>query len=76
MLKHLMHIKIIFIMYLVFFVPFCVKIYKPQSRIVRDNRTNKIYSSISFTTMQLSCFNEFKKIFYDINVKIIPNNIE
>ena len=58
-----------------FFLPFCVKDYIPQSKIVRDNRTKKIYSAISFTTMQLPCFNEFKEIFYNLNVKKVPNNI-
>jgi LAGLIDADG DNA endonuclease family len=56
-------------------MPFCVKDYIPQSKIVKDNRTKKIYSSISFMTMQLPCFNVFKEIFYVLNVKIVPNNI-
>ena len=47
-----------------FFSPFCVKDYIPQSKIVRDNRTKKIYSAISFTTMQLLCFNEFRLLFF------------
>lgn len=59
-----------------FFLPYCAKDYKPQSRIVRDNRTKKTYSAISFTTMQLPCFNVFKEIFYKVNVKIVPNNIQ
>lgn len=54
---------------------FCVKDYLPQSRIIRDKRTNKTYSAISFTTMQLSCFNEYKEKFYLSNVKIVPHNI-
>lgn len=58
-----------------FFIPFCVEDYKPQSKLVRDNRTKKIYSSITFTTMQLPCFNEFKEMFYVVNVKKVPNNI-
>ena len=58
-----------------FFSPFCVKDYIPQSKIVRDNRTKKIYSAISFTTMQLPCFNVFKEIFYNLNVKRVPDNI-
>lgn len=57
------------------FLPFCVKDYIPQSKIVRDNRTKKIYSAISFTTMQLPCFNVYKDYFYKSNVKIVPNNI-
>jgi len=56
-------------------MPFCVKDYIPQSRLVKNNRTNKTYSTISFTTMQLPCFNVFKEMFYTLNVKIVPNNI-
>ena len=59
-----------------FFLTFCAKDYKPQSRIVRDNRTKKTYSAISFTTMQLPCFNVFKEMFYKVNVKIVPDNIQ
>lgn len=58
-----------------FFLPFCVKDYVPQSRIVRDNRTKKTYSAISFTTMQLPCFNEFREMFYELNLKRVPDNI-
>lgn len=58
-----------------FFLPYCVNDYIPQSRIVRDNRTKKTYSAISFTTMQLPCFNEFRDNFYPSNVKIVPDNI-
>ena len=59
-----------------FFSLFCVKDYIPQSKIVRDNRTKKIYSAISFTTMQLPCFNEYRELFYDLNrKKIVPENI-
>jgi hypothetical protein len=57
------------------FKPFYVKDYVPQSRIVLDNRTNKTYSAISFTTMQLPCFNVFKDMFYLSNVKRVPDNI-
>jgi len=58
-----------------FFIPFCDKDYTPQSRLIRDNRTKNIYSAISFTTMQLPCFNEFRKMFYLLNVKRVPCNI-
>ena len=58
-----------------FFLPFCAKNYIPQSRIVKDNRTKKTYSAISFTTMQLPCFNVFREMFYDLNVKRVPHNI-
>ena len=57
------------------FNTFCAKNYIPQSRVIRDNRTNKIYSAISFTTMQLPCFNVFRKLFYLSNVKTVPINI-
>jgi len=59
-----------------FFTSFCANDYIPQSRVIRDNRTKKIYSAISFTTMQLSCFNVFRKLFYLSNVKTVPNNID
>jgi hypothetical protein len=58
-----------------FFIPFCADSYIPQLKTVRDNRTKKIYSAISFTTMQLACFNEFKDKFYVSNVKKVPENI-
>ena len=57
------------------FILFCTKDYKPQPRIVKDNRTKKIYSAISLTTMQLPCFNVFRELFYLSNVKVVPNNI-
>ena len=40
-----------------------------------DNRTEKTYSAISFTTMQLPCFNEYRELFYNLNKKIVPENI-
>lgn len=58
-----------------FFQCFCAKNYVTQTKISRDKRTNNIYSSISFTTMQLPCFNEFRELFYLSNVKTVPNNI-
>jgi hypothetical protein len=58
-----------------FFHSFCAKDYITQTKISRDKRTNKIYSSISFTTMQLPCFNVFRELFYVSNVKTVPNNI-
>lgn len=58
-----------------FFISFCTNDYKPQSRIVKDNRTKKIYSATSFTTMQLPCFSVFKDLFYSVNVKKVPDNI-
>ena len=59
-----------------YFLPFCVNDYTPQSRLVVDNRTKKTYSAISFTTMQLPCFNVYRELFYDLNKKkIVPSNI-
>lgn len=58
-----------------FFKDLCVNDYAPQLKTVRDNRTNKVYSAISFTTMQLPCFNAFKEMFYLVNVKKVPENI-
>ena len=57
------------------FMPFCAENYIPQLRNTVDNRTNKVYSAISFTTMQLPCFNVFKNIFYILNIKKVPDNI-
>jgi hypothetical protein len=59
-----------------FFITYCANDYIPQSRLVVDNRTKKTYSAISFTTMQLPCFNEYRELFYDLNKKkIVPENI-
>ena len=59
-----------------YFNSYCAKDYRPQSRLVVDNSTKKTYSAISFTTMQLSCFNEFRELFYNSNKKIVPENID
>lgn len=70
--KHKQHFDYV----LRFFLPFCVNDYTPQSRLVVNNRTKKTYSSISFTTMQLPCFNVYRELFYDLNKKkIVPSNI-
>lgn len=59
-----------------FFINYCANDYTPQSRLVVDNRTKKTYSAISFTTMQLPCFNQYRELFYDLNKKkIVPENI-
>jgi hypothetical protein len=56
-------------------MPFCVGGYTHYSKIFVDKRTNKSYSSISFTTMQLPCFNEYRDLFYNLKVKFVPENI-
>ena len=58
-----------------FFISFCAKNYIPQDREMLDNRNNKLYKAVSFTTMQLPCFNVFRDLFYVSNVKRVPNNI-
>lgn len=57
------------------FKAFCVDDYTPHSRIFRDKAANKSYSCLSFSTMQLPCFNEFRSNFYNLNVKKVPDNI-
>ena len=57
------------------FSSFCAQNYVPQSRLINDKRTKKTYSAISFTTMQLPCFNVFRKSFYVLNKKLVPHNI-
>jgi len=44
-------------------------------RSLPDIRTGKIYSSISFTTYTLPCFNELYNLFYLSGKKVIPKNI-
>jgi hypothetical protein len=46
------------------------------TRGLSDTRTGKIYSSISFSTYTLPCFNELYTLFYLSGKKVIPNNIE
>jgi hypothetical protein len=57
------------------FKPYCTSHYIPYSKLFVDKITNKSYSSISFTTMQLPCFNEYRNLFYALNVKKVPDNI-
>lgn len=40
-----------------------------------DKRTGKVYSTIRFTTRNLSCLNTFHDLFYKTGVKQVPNNI-
>jgi hypothetical protein len=58
------------------FKPYLSKEFKAKSRTFLDKRTNKTYSSISFATLTLPCFNNYKNLFYNSeNKKIIPLNI-
>jgi len=56
------------------FKPFLSKEFEAKSRSFIDKRTNKTYSSISFTTFTLPCFNHYRNLFYN-NKKIVPSNI-
>ena len=40
-----------------------------------DKRTNKVYSSVSFNTLSLPCFNEHYQLFYPEGKKVVPSNI-
>jgi LAGLIDADG DNA endonuclease family len=40
-----------------------------------DSRTNKAYSSVSFSTLQFPCFNELYSLFYPKGKKVVPKNI-
>lgn len=40
-----------------------------------DKRNNENYYSLHFVTMQLTCFNEFRDLFYKLGKKIVPINI-
>jgi hypothetical protein len=52
------------------------KYFKVKSRSFIDKRSNKNYSSVSFTTFTLSCFTYYRNLFYDKNKKIVPLNIK
>jgi len=41
----------------------------------RPNK-NKLYKSAKFNTISLPCFNEFRELFYNKGVKIIPKNLD
>jgi hypothetical protein len=57
------------------FRPFCTNDYTPYLKLFKDKRTNKEYSSLSFTTMQLPCFNLYRDLFYYLDKKKVPDNI-
>lgn len=40
-----------------------------------DIRTGKVYNSIRFSTIALSCLNYYHELFYVNGKKILPNNI-
>jgi LAGLIDADG DNA endonuclease family len=57
------------------FKSFCTKNYISYYYNRLDRRTKETYISVSFTTMQLPCFNEFREMFYVLNTKIVSINI-
>lgn len=59
------------------FKPFCTESYTPKPQYVTSSVNNdKKYVCIGFTTRQLPCFNEYISLFYNNNIKIVPNNID
>jgi hypothetical protein len=46
-----------------------------KSDLLRDKRTDKVYTNIRFETYSLPCFNYYRELFYVNGVKIIPLNI-
>ena len=58
------------------FKSFLSKEFEAKSRSFLDKRTNKMYSSISFATLTLPCFNPYRSLFYNVkNKKFVPSNI-
>ena len=58
------------------FRPFISEDFQLKNRTFTDKRTNKIYSSVSFATLSLPCFNYYRNLFYNSqNKKIVPLNI-
>ena len=71
-LQHLNYFKHI----LELFRPYLSKNFNLKNRNFTDKRTNKIYSSVSFATLSLPCFNDYKNLFYNSdNLKIVHSNI-
>ena len=46
------------------FKPYLSKNFNLKNRKFTDKRTNKIYSSVSFATLSLPCFNPYRYLFY------------
>jgi len=59
------------------FKPYLSKDFILKEKTFTDKRTNKKYSSVSFATLSLPCFNYYRSIFYNSNnLKIVPLDIE
>lgn len=69
-IQGLMHKEYLFHLYDLF-KDYCIT--PPKiSDLKPDKRTNKVYSNVSFQTIQLPCFNEFPVLFYYKGNKVIP----
>jgi hypothetical protein len=59
------------------FKPYISNQFKLRSRSFVDSRSNKVYRSVSFTTLTLPCFTYYRELFYDSNNrKIVPLKIK
>ena len=53
------------------------KDFLPKSRTFINKKTNISYSSISFASLTLPCFNYYRNLFYNKkNIKVVPLNIK
>jgi len=57
-------------------ITFCSANYTPYIKEWDENKQEKMYSSISLTTMQLPCFTVLRSLWYKETIKIIPLNIQ
>jgi len=58
------------------FKPYLSKDFILKNKTFTDKRTKNVYSSLSFATLSLPCFNFYRNLFYNnSNSKIVPSNI-
>lgn len=64
--------------YLVYnmFKKYCVKGSEYQVKTWKDKKNNRVYTSVTFSTMQLPCFTKFHSLWYLNKRKIVPANIQ
>lgn len=66
---------------LTLFYPYLSKDFILKEKSFLDKRTNKIYSSVSFATLSLPCFDFYHNLFYSSDAsdnkffKIVPDNL-
>lgn len=59
------------------FKPYLSKDFNIKEKSFTDKRTKINYSSVSFATLSLPCFNFYRNLFYNSNnIKIVPLNID